>query len=65
MNDFVTIVQWGVISSLLFLGGFELAAQVVENNMQWHSLDYSLQLLITLISLVVYQCNKLPSRTKN
>ncbi len=65
MNDFVTIVQWGVISSLLFLGGFELAAQVVENHMQWHSLDYSLQLLIALISLVVYQCSKLSSRTKN
>lgn len=65
MNDFVTIVQWGVISSLLFLSGFELAAQVVENQMQWHNLDYTLQLLIGLVSFTVYQCSKLSSRTKN
>jgi hypothetical protein len=43
---------------LLFFSGFELAAQVVANHMQWMHLDWSFQLLSWIASVLIYQLGK-------
>jgi len=58
MKDFMNLVQWGVITLLLFFSGFELSSQVVANHMQWTQLDWSFQLLSWLICILIYQCAK-------
>lgn len=64
MNDFIDLVQWSTISILLFFSGFELAAQVVSNHMNWSQVDWSLTFFYWIISFLIYQLGKKLSSTK-
>lgn len=64
MKDFVSIVQWSTVSILLFLSGFELAAQHVGNHLAWNQLNWSLPIFYWLLCFFIIQFGRLATFDK-
>ncbi len=59
MKDFVSIVQWSAVSILLFLSGFELAAQHIGNNLAWSEINWSLPIFYWLLCFFIIHFKRL------
>ncbi|MGV6808786.1 MAG: hypothetical protein ACWA5U_02820 [bacterium] len=59
MKEITNNIKWSAITLLLFLSGFSLGAQFIENEQNLLHIDWSLPLICWLSSWIIYEVTQL------
>jgi len=59
MQEITNNIKWSAITLLLFLSGFSLGAQFIENGQNLLNVDWSLPLICWLSSWIIYEVTQL------
>lgn len=59
MQEITNNIKWSAITLLLFLSGFSLGAQFIENEQNLLQIDWSLPLICWLSSWIIHEVTQL------